>query len=185
MSGCGPGIPGRSERPLHSERQGPVAIELVVGAGQHGVEDCVEFLGGQCVGGGGAAEVEREEDAEDFAGLIDDGSAGVAGFGDGREDEHVASSRRGVFDVRATGDDLLGDAHRRLPQRTAAGMAEERPDIVDVALATLERWHAEPGHFEHREVAVGIECDDVGIELCLRRASRRACSSPRRRHARS
>ena len=68
------------------------------------------------------------------------GRAGVAGRGDRGEHEHLALGRRGAVDVGAAGDDLLGDAHRRLraADRRRGGRTSA-PPVVDVALAARER----------------------------------------------
>ena len=96
--------------------------------------------------------------------MVDDRGAAVAGFGDGGEHEDT-SRGGGVLDVGAAGDDLLGDAHRGFTQRAAAGMAEERADVVDVALTAHEWCRAVFGDVQHREVAVGVERDHVGVDL--------------------
>ena len=114
-----------------------------------------------------SGRVDGERDADDAPLAFDQRAARVAGL------ELAASTntsrRRGAraVDVGAAGDDLLARcAPARLAQRAAARVAEDarRPSPTSALAASRAAASVEPGDAQHREVAVGIERDDVGVE---------------------
>ena len=67
-------------------------------------------------------------------------------------------------DVGAAGDDLLGDAHRRLAHGPPPGWPNSAPRSSTRPSPSASGGQAEPGHAQHREVAVRVEGDDGGVE---------------------
>ena len=90
------------------------------------VEDGAELVVRQRVRGALVAGVDRERDAHHRAALVDERRARVARLQLRREDEHGPAGGRGPVDVGAAGVDLLGDAGRRRPERSAARVPVDR-----------------------------------------------------------